>query len=243
MARTPGKRSRSAVVAGALRTDIVSGMFAPGEHLTEDRLSERYGVSRIPVREALRGLEVEGFVVCEPYRGAQVAHLSLTDVLDLLEVRQTLETVATRRAAVRRPWDGVQQMAKLLDEGRHASESGDLKALAHLNTELHMTLVEASGNHNLVVLYDQIWAKAQWVYSVGLDGRVADSWHEHEDIVAAVAAGDAELAGRLAERHVSHAAEHFRHRTVAGEPPMVSADSPDPDAHPGVSSSETMPEG
>lgn len=209
MAGAGGKRSRSAVVTEALRSDIVSGAFAPGERLPEDRLGERYGVSRIPVREALRGLEAEGFVIREPYRGARVARLSLEDALDLLEVRQTLEEVATRRAALRRPWDAIQQLARLLEAGHQAIDEGELDRLAALNTELHTTLVAASGNHNLAVLHEQIRAKAQWVYSVGLDDRATGSWREHEDLVAAVAAGDAELAAKLARQHVTEATRHF----------------------------------
>lgn len=220
------KQSRSASVTEALRADIVSGIFAPGERLTEDRMSERYGVSRIPVREALRGLEAEGFVIIEPYRGAQVAQMSLNDAMDLLEVRQTLEAVATRRAAVRRPWDAVQHMAKILNDGNNAIIANDFKELALLNTELHMAMVKASGNYNLVILHDQIRAKAQWVYSLRLDERAAESWREHEDIVAAVAAGDEELAGKLAQHHVTQAADHFKHHATSydSQPAQTSHD-------------------
>lgn len=222
----PTRQSRSAGVAEALRADIISGIFAPGERLTEDRMSERYGVSRIPVREALRGLEAEGFVIIEPYRGAQVAQMSLNDAMDLLEVRQTLEAVATRRAAIRRPWDAVQHLAKILNDGNNAIIANDFMELARLNTELHMAMVKASGNYNLVILHDQIRAKAQWVYSLRLDERAADSWREHEDIVAAVAAGDEELAGTLAQHHVTQAAHHFKHHAIShdSQPAQTSHD-------------------
>lgn len=210
------KASRSATVTDALRSDIVSGAFAPGERLTEDRLGDRYGVSRIPVREALRSLEAEGFVVREPYRGARVAELSPEDAMDLLEVRQTLEEVATRRATLRRPWDAIEKMAHVLDEGRQAIVAGRLDELVLLNTELHMTLIAASGNRNLVLLYEQIRAKAQWVYSIGLDERAGRSWGEHEALVAAVASGDADLAAKLARQHVAEATHHFADRAPAG---------------------------
>lgn len=215
MATAPRKQSRSATVTDALRADIVSGLFAPGERLTEDRMSEHYGVSRIPVREALRSLEAEGFVIREPYRGAHVAELSLDDAIDLLEVRQTLEEVATRRATLRRPWDAIEQMAGLLDKGREAIAASALDELVLLNTKLHMTLVAASGNRNLLMLYEQVRAKAQWVYSIGLDDRAASSWDEHEALVAAVASGDAELAAKLAREHVATASHHFAEQAAS----------------------------
>lgn len=214
----PRKRSRGAAVIDALRTDIISGHFSPGERLTEERLGERYGVSRIPIREALRGLEVEGFVAREPYRGARVAHLSLDDAMDLLEVRQTLEEVATRRAALRRPWDAIERMAHVLDEGRQAIAASRVDDLIGLNTELHMTLIAASGNQNLVVLYEQIRAKVEWVYSIGLDDRASSSWDEHESLVGAVASGDADLAAKLARQHVSEATRHFAGRARRAGP-------------------------
>jgi DNA-binding GntR family transcriptional regulator len=210
MTTLPARQSRAANVADALRADIVSGVFTPHQRLTEGRLSERYGVSRIPVREALRGLEAEGFVNITPYRGAQVAVLSPHDALDLLEVRGALEIVATKRAAARRSWDDVQQMADILTAGNKAISAGDFEEVARLNTALHVLIVTASGNPNLIVLHEQIQAKAQWVYSLGLDDRATNSWHEHEELVTAVVAGDSELAGELARHHIAHAIRHYQ---------------------------------
>jgi DNA-binding GntR family transcriptional regulator len=211
------KMSLAAGVSDSLRSDIIAGVFPPGQHLIEDRLSERYGVSRIPVREALRGLEAEGFVTIAPYRGAQVSRLTANDALDLLEVREVLEVVATRRAAANRSWEGIQEMARILAAGNQALTAGRLEELGGLNSQLHMLLVATSGNQNLIVLHEQIQAKARWVYSVGLDDRAVDSWHEHEAIVAAVAAGDSELAGQLASLHINQATHHFREHAAEVE--------------------------
>lgn len=209
MTRRASRAPRSTTVTDALRSDIVAGVFAQGQRLTEDHLGERYGVSRIPVREALRGLEAEGFVTIEPYCGAQVAQLSAEDAIDLLDARQALEEITARRAAARRPWDAIEQMAGVLAEGRRSLAENRFDDLTNLNTKLHSLLVSAGGNHTLVTFYDQLRTKAQWVYSVGLDDRAAQSWREHEDLVAAVAAGDSHRAGDLAREHLSRASGHY----------------------------------
>lgn len=215
MTRRVSRAPRSTTVTHALRSDIVTGVFTQGQRLTEDHLSERYGVSRIPIREALRGLEAEGFVTIKPYCGAQVAQLSAKDALDLLDARQALEEITARRAAARRPWDAIEQMASALAEGRRSLAERRFDDLTNLNTKLHSLLVAAGGNHTLVAFYDQLRTKAQWVYSVGLDDRAVQSWREHEDLVAAVAAGDSHRAGDLAREHLSRASDHYKRYVAA----------------------------
>ena len=90
------------VIADALRVRIMSGELKPGERLREDAVAEEYGVSRVPVREALRRLESEGFVSLTPYRGATVSQTSRQDSLELMQVRRALETMAARLAAQNR---------------------------------------------------------------------------------------------------------------------------------------------
>lgn len=211
-------------LAGALRRDIVAGTYAQGQRLPEDALAVRYGVSRVPIREALRALQGEGFVEVERYRGARVAMLSGEDAMDLMRLRQTLEAVAARRAAARRPWRAVEHLARLLAQGANAIDEGDVGGLAELNSQLHRVLVEASGSTNLVALHRQLGTKIRWVYSVGLDERAPSSWSEHEDIVAAVAAGDGERSGILAHRHVEAAMDHYQHqldKTTAHPPEQL----------------------
>jgi DNA-binding GntR family transcriptional regulator len=111
---------------------------------------------------------------------------------------------------VRRSWEDIQKLARILEEGNLAIELGKFESLVELNSELHMALVASSGNRNLVTLHEQIQAKAQWVYSVGLDDRAAESWHEHEEIVAAVASGEPVKAGELAQMHIAQATDHYK---------------------------------
>src|SRR5690242_21918130 len=97
-----GRRISAQVVCTAIRDDIVAGFFEPGSRLTEELLARRYGVSRVPVREALRTLESEGFVTTRRHAGACVAEPTEQEAADLLELRLLLEPLAAARAARRR---------------------------------------------------------------------------------------------------------------------------------------------
>src|SRR3954468_19834720 len=97
-----GRRISAHAVCTAIRDDIISGYFPPGSRLTEELLAQRYGVSRVPVREALRTLESEGFVRTRKHAGASVAEPTEQEAADLLEIRGLLEPLGTARAAQRR---------------------------------------------------------------------------------------------------------------------------------------------
>lgn len=207
--RAPRRRSLGESVHARLRRDIVSGSLPPGARLTEERLSERYGVSRVPVREALRFLEVEGFVVLEPYRGASVAPLTSADATDLFDVRIALETLAARRASERIDDAGARRLTDLLARGQAAVASERLDLLPDLNTALHLEVVRSSGNAHLVALMGQISDKLERVYASGLLVRARASWQEHEGVVAAVLSGDPDLAEQTMRRHIRTAESAF----------------------------------
>jgi DNA-binding GntR family transcriptional regulator len=202
---------RSVEVVSALRADIVNGIFDQGQRLTEEQLSERYGVSRIPIREALRTLHSEGFVLVAPYRHTTVAVLGADEASDLLEVRAALEETAIRRAA-RCPRPLLARAEEILATGSAAVAAGRLHELPQLNTDLHAALVEVSGNTSLIAIHGLIRHKIQWVYTSNIDRRAADSWREHEAIIAAVVDGNSELAALLIRAHIAQSAMHYRYR-------------------------------
>lgn len=209
----PARRSRmsSVEIVSALRADIVNGTFEQGQRLTEDQLSDRYGVSRIPIREALRILQSEGFVWVAPYKHTTVAVLGADEANDLLEVRAALEETAIRRAA-RRPTDVLGHAKEILDRGSDAVAAGRLQELPQLNTDLHTALVEVSGNTSLIAIHQLIRHKIQWVYTSNMDSRAADSWREHEMIMSAVLDGNSDLAAVLIRAHIAQSAAHYRYR-------------------------------
>ncbi|WP_433672689.1 GntR family transcriptional regulator [Nocardia sp. CA-136227] len=209
----------------AIRDDIIRGAYAPGQRLTEDALAESYGVSRVPVREALRTLEAEGFASSRPYAGVFVAALTEDEAADLLEIRARLEPLCASRAAVRRTPEQLGRLKELTALGQDAVRAGRLDELARLNSRFHEVLAEASGSTLLAQLIMQLSWKIAWVYSVELPRRASDSWHEHEQICAALEAGDPDRAAAVVTSHIAHAATayRFRQRTEAPAPQSGSA--------------------
>jgi DNA-binding GntR family transcriptional regulator len=193
-------------VLSELRRRIVDGDYAQGERLTENRLAEDFGVSRNPVREALRVVESEGFVEILPRRGAVVATLDETAIRDLFAVRKQLETLAAGLAAERATEDDVARLRALLAEANKATEAGDLARVAELNSALHVAVIDISGNRWLASLSSAMYHHVHWVFRVGAAQRAPHSWEEHIRLVDAIAAGDAEAAVAAAEAHVEAAA-------------------------------------
>lgn len=194
--------NRTEEVTGRLRADIVDGRLAPGERLVESRLSERYGVSRVPVREALRALEAEGLVVIEPYRGSTVATLSAAEAQDLFEVREAVERTSARRAAQRADDDTLIALSVIVERGLAALDSGRLEVLPELNHRFHLTIASGGANPALVALQQQLSGTIRWLYASDVRHRAPESWAEHSSILAAVRERDAERAGTLMSEHV-----------------------------------------
>ncbi|GAA2142048.1 GntR family transcriptional regulator [Glycomyces algeriensis] len=201
----------------AVRDDIIRGVFAPGERLTEEALAGRYGVSRVPVREALRVLEAEGFVEAKPYVGVFVRELSESEAEDLLELRSVVEPMCAARAAVQRTPEQLGRLKELLNMGWDAVQDGRLGELPRLNSRFHEVIAEASGSEVLGQMIRQISQKIAWVYAVELPRRAEDSWTEHEGIVAAIGAGDADRASALLAEHIAHATHAYRRRERQAE--------------------------
>jgi DNA-binding GntR family transcriptional regulator len=190
-----------------LRRRIVDGEYAQGERLTEDRLALDFGVSRNPVREALRVVEAEGFVRILPRRGAVVATLDDTAVQDLFAVRERLETLAAGLAAERATERDVARLRALLDQASAATDADDFDRVAELNSALHMAVIEISGNRWLASVSTSMYHHVHWVFRVGAPQRAPHSWQEHIRLVDAIAAGDREAAIEAARAHVEAAAD------------------------------------
>ncbi|MEU8884589.1 GntR family transcriptional regulator [Streptomyces hydrogenans] len=192
-------------VCTAIRDDIVSGIFERGSRLTEDQLARRYGVSRVPVREALRTLESEGFVVSRRHAGAQVAEPTDQEAADLLDVRALLEPLGAARAAQRRTDAHLKVLRGLVRLGQERARRGQGDDLKALGGWFHETLAQASGSPALAALLTQLRHKIAWMYAVDRPDRPMDAWAEHGAIVDAIARGDAERARALTALHAEHA--------------------------------------
>jgi DNA-binding GntR family transcriptional regulator len=202
------------VVTRKIRRDIIAGRFRQGQRIPELHLADLYGVSRNPVREAIRRLETEGFVTISPNRGATVAILDLAEANDLLETRLAIESLVVRQAAWRCTSEDVEAMRAIIAEGRRAYRSKDFRTLAELNTRFHVRLAQASGNTIAQGLVDQLRDKTTWVYSTKVtnNGRGSTSWREHADLVDALEKHDPEQAVLTLQRHITNAARNYRSR-------------------------------
>jgi DNA-binding GntR family transcriptional regulator len=193
-------------VLAELRQRIVNGDYPPGQRLTEDRLAADFGVSRNPVREALRIVQAEGLVTMTPRRGAVVSNPDETTIADLFTVRASLETVAARLAAERATPDDVSGLRALLEAARVATEGSDFSRVAELNNSLHLRVIAISGNPWLSSISESLYLHVNWVFRLGAAGRAPHSWAEHIRLVDAIEAGDPAEAEAAAGAHVAAAA-------------------------------------
>jgi DNA-binding GntR family transcriptional regulator len=199
--------SLSQRVAEELRRAILTNRRRPGDRLIEDRLSEELGVSRIPIREALRVLAGEGLVDVQPRRGASVADISPEVARDLVEVRATLEGLNARLAARHHDRAIVEELRRVLKEGNRAARSKNADDLVRLNGEFHDKLAEAGRNSILWDIMRTLRERTSLVFAANTARRAEQDWDEHSKILAAVIDGDEDLASMLATRHVHRAAE------------------------------------
>jgi DNA-binding GntR family transcriptional regulator len=196
-------------VSEKIRGRILDGKLRPGERLVEDKLSAELGVSRVPVREALRVLSAEGLVRLERNRGASVTEVTPEIVAELVEVRALLEGLNARLAAQRHDPQIVKQLDEILKRGNAAAEDGTSEQLARLNAEFHERLAEASRNSVLSDMMRSLRERTSLAFAINGRRRAREDWQEHAGVLAAVIAGDAELASLLATRHVHNAAAAF----------------------------------
>jgi DNA-binding GntR family transcriptional regulator len=196
----------SHAVVDELRAAIIGGAYAQGERLVEEEVAARFEVSRNPIREALRTLSTEGFVVIEPRRGARVASIDATRARELFELRAPLEGLVAGLAAQRRSAEQVARLGDLVAAGREAAQEQRLDELPLLNTAFHEALAEAAGNELLRSTLARLSDIIRWVYAVRISRRATTSWEEHAAIVDAVVDGDVERARRCGELHIAAAA-------------------------------------
>lgn len=198
-----------ALVRDRIREDILNGVYRPGDRLIEGKLSEDLGVSRIPVREALRELSAEGIVTIEPRRGASVAVLSDSSARNMTEVRAALEGLNARLAALRRDEATIAVLKDILQRGQDALKREDLNELKQLNKLFHDHLGAMADNSILAELSASFRDRTTVLFAPSNIQRVHSNWEEHAQILNAIIAGNAELANLLASQHVYNAASAY----------------------------------
>lgn len=192
------------IVFESMREAILSGVLQPGERLMEIQLAEEMGVSRTPVREAIRKLELENFVVMIPRKGAYVAGVSSKDVADVFEIRSALEGLAAGLAAERITEDELEQMERVLFYRASEGEEMDLEQIVKSDTDFHALVYSASRNERLIQILANLREQIQRfrATSLAVPGRNKLALEEHRAIVEALRNHNSEEAQSLAMAHI-----------------------------------------
>lgn len=195
------------LVLDAIREAIINGSLKPRERLMEIQLAEELGVSRTPIREALRKLELEGFIVMLPRKGAYVADVSFKDIADVFEIRAALESLAAGLAAERITDEELEEMERHLVEKADAIARHDMPQLIEVDTRFHELVYRASRNDRLSIIINNLREQIQRYRSTSLayPGRMKQSLEEHRAIVEAIQSRDSQLARQLALEHIENA--------------------------------------
>jgi DNA-binding GntR family transcriptional regulator len=188
-----------------VRDDILAGALEPGSQLVESRIAEELGVSKTPVREALIRLQRDGLVAIEPYRGARVVEPSPDDIREILELRLLLERQIARDLARSRPAEVIRALDASIDRGLAAAATGSRQGVLDSLTEFSDIQTAACGNSRMAKLLDDLRSVLLLIGATSLraPGRAERSLGEHEEILEAIKAGDAEAAALATERHVA----------------------------------------
>jgi DNA-binding GntR family transcriptional regulator len=183
-----------------LEEAIIDGRLPPGQRIHADELAEHFSVSRIPVREALRALQANGWLEIRPRRETLVPEQTTKDLQDLFEVRGLLDAQAASLAAERRSDDDLKVFATLLDQSKAASD--DIAELSRLNERFHVAVAHASGNAMLEALVQTLAKRVRWYFTRVAPVRAAHSVREHGELVQAIRRQDGARAAEIAAAHL-----------------------------------------
>lgn len=192
------------VIFNTLREAIISGELKPGERLMEVQLAEKMGVSRTPVREAIRMLELEGLVSMLPRKGAHVAELSVKDIMDVLEVRASLDGLATGLAAERITDEEIKSLKQIQTQFAVYLEKDNLQGSIKKDVEYHELIYRASRNEKLIQIVHNLRERVQRFRVIYLKDYMSprELIKEHMSILDAIADRNTEAAQKSAVIHI-----------------------------------------
>ena len=192
------------VVFNTLRKAILRGELKPGERLMEIQLANKLGVSRTPIREAIRKLELEGLVLMIPRKGAEVAQITEKNMQDVLEVRKALEELSVQLACERITPEQVEEMKMAAEDFRKVLKSGDVTKIAEADVKFHDIIFAATNNQRLITLLNNLreqmyrfrveYLKQKECYPQLLE--------EHDKLIALISGGEVEEACELMGCHI-----------------------------------------
>ncbi|GAA1220137.1 GntR family transcriptional regulator [Prauserella alba] len=220
--RTDSRAPLREQVRNTLHARIAEGELRPGDRLLEYDLADEFGISRVPVREAIRMMQSEGLLEVLPRRGGVfVRSLNRREMEELFDVREALEVLAARRAVEQTGPEGAARMGELAEQARAALRAGETEDMFQANAAFHDELVALAGNGLLMSMLEPLHGRLAWLFRLNLEPeRVC---REHEELHAAIVRGDAEAAAEVALRHVRSSRRMVLDHIVDGVP-----DAPDP---------------
>lgn len=194
------------VVFSTLRRAILTGELKPGERLMEIHLADKLGVSRTPIREAIRKLELEGLVTMIPRRGAEVAQITEKSLKDVLEVRRALDALCAELACDRIIEEEKEELKRACDAFEEATKTGDTKVIAQADVALHDIIIQATDNARLIQLIhnlsEQMYRyRFEYIKETSEHARLID---EHRIIYQSIINRDKETAAQMARLHIDN---------------------------------------
>lgn len=190
-----------------IKAQIINGRYIPGESLVESKLAEELGVSRTPIREAIRLLELEGLVETTPNKGAVVLGISPKDVEDIYAIRILVEGLAARWAAERMGPADKKELKKVVELMEFYAQKGDLDEVAELDMKFHQIIYEASGSKilNLTLSNLHQYVQLARLESLRVPSRISRTMAEHHAILESFLNGDPDKAEKVLTEHVEKA--------------------------------------
>ncbi len=194
------------VVFNTLRDAILRGELKPGERLMEIKLAEKLGVSRTPIREAIRKLELEGLVVMTPRKGAQVAKITESDLVDVLEVRVVLERLAVELVCEKISDEQIAELRSIHEQFKRAIDKGDATTIAKGDVAFHDVIYAATGNKRLIQILNNLreqMYRYRLEYIKDREKRIS-LIDEHKSLIDAIEKRDVKAAKEAISTHINN---------------------------------------
>jgi len=193
-----------------LEDDIVYGVYKRGEILTELKLAETLGVSRTPIREALRRLEQERLIE-DSGKGSLVLGITREDLMDIMDIRQRIEGLASLYAAKNITQEGIEQLNHLTDLQEFYHAKGDISRLQEVDDDFHVTIYHLSRRNVIIDTLIPLHRKTRLYRKISMEDteRSPQTLKEHYEIAQAIIKGDAALAKELTKKHIENAKIHM----------------------------------
>lgn len=198
------RRENKDIIAQTIRADIISQKLRPGQAIREDKLAERFGVSRTPVREMLRKLEQEDLVTVVPNRGVFVSDLTTKDIEEVLEIRMALEIAAARSAANKMTDQHLAELGDIMKQLDLAVELQDSIVSFEADSRLHNLIFIAAGNNRARRIIDNLMGQIQRIRFISghKPGRIDTTVNEQKQIVNALSNGNPDEAEKAMRIHL-----------------------------------------